>query len=148
MTSTLNPACPLCGLRYASKPLLELHIREDHRPRRRAQPGRPGIADGTLVSSPPAGRPSSRRTGLASRPSRTAKEVTAMTATRRPRPGQVLTVPRQALRAVRHVNDELMRASEAIIRSARAPQPRPRIQAPAARDTHPGTAAHRADRAA
>ena len=42
MTSTLNPACPLCGLRYASKPLLELHIREDHRPRRRGQPGRPG----------------------------------------------------------------------------------------------------------
>jgi len=32
MTSTLTPACPLCGLRYASKPLLELHIREDHRP--------------------------------------------------------------------------------------------------------------------
>ena len=49
MTSMLNPTCPLCGLRYASKPLLELHIREDHRPRRRANraastltaPGRP-----------------------------------------------------------------------------------------------------------
>jgi hypothetical protein len=22
--------CPLCGLRYADRPLLELHIREDH----------------------------------------------------------------------------------------------------------------------
>jgi hypothetical protein len=22
--------CPLCGLRYAGRPLLELHIREDH----------------------------------------------------------------------------------------------------------------------
>lgn len=61
MTSTLNPACPLCGLRYASKPLLELHIREDHRPRR-ARPGRPGDAGGTRASSPPPGRPS-RRTG-------------------------------------------------------------------------------------
>ena len=144
MTSTLNAACPVCGLRYASKPMLELHIREDHRPRRRAQPGRPG---GTQVSSRPAGSPS-LRTGQVTGPSRTAEEVTAMTASRRPRTGQVRTVPRRVLRALRHVNDELIRASEAIIRSARAPQPRPRIQAPAARDTHPGTAADRADRAA
>ena len=147
MTSTLTPACPLCGLRYASKPLLDLHIREDHRPRRRAQPGRPDVAGGTRASSPAAGSPS-RQTGLAARPSRTAKEVTAMPATRRPRPGQVLTVPRRVLRALRHVNGELTRASEAIIRSARAPQPRPRLQAPAASGTHPGTAADRADRAA
>ena len=147
MTSTLTPACPLCGLRYASKPLLDLHIREDHRPRRRAQPGRPDVAGGTRASSPAAGSPS-RRTGLASRPSRTAKEVTAMPATRRPRPGQVLTVPRRVLGALRHVNGELMRASEAIIRSARASQPRPRIQARAASGTRPGTAADRADRAA
>jgi hypothetical protein len=148
MTSTLTPtpACPLCGLRYASKPLLELHIREDHRPRRRPRPGRPG-AGATRASSPAAGSPS-RRTAPAARPSRTVKEVTAMPATRRPRPGQVLTVPRRALRALRHVNDELMRASQAIIHSARAPQPRPRIQAPAARDTRPGTAADRAGQAA
>ena len=71
-----------------------------------------------------------------------------MPATRRPRPGQVLTVPRRVLRALRHVNGELTRASEAIIRSARAPQPRPRLQAPAASGTRPGTAADRADRAA
>ena len=136
MSSTLTPACPLCGLRYASKPLLELHIREDHRRRRRAQPAPPDVA-GTQASP--------RRTA---RPSRTAKEVTAMPATRRPRPGQVLTVPRRLLRALRHVNDELIRASQAIIRSARAPQPRPRIQAPAASGTDPGTAAGRADQAA
>ena len=146
MTSTLTPACPLCGLRYASKPLLELHIREDHRRRRRAQPAPPDVA-GTQASLPPAASPS-RRTAPASRPSRTAKEVTAMPATRRPRPGQVLTVPRRLLRALRHVNDELIRASQAIIRSARAPQPRPRIQAPAASGTDPGTAAGRADQAA
>jgi hypothetical protein len=147
MTSTLNPACPLCGLRYASKPMLALHIREDHRSRRRTQPGRPDAAGGTRVSSPPAGRPS-LRTGPAAEPSRTAEEVTAMTATRSPRPGQVSAVPRRVLRALRLVNDELTRASEAIIGSARAPQPRPRIHAPAARDIHPGTAADRADRAA
>ncbi|MDQ2815739.1 MAG: hypothetical protein M3Z75_28810, partial [Actinomycetota bacterium] len=129
MTSTLNPACPLCGLRYASKPMLELHIREDHRPRRRAQAGPPETGS-TPASSPAGGRPS-RRTDLAARPSRTAKEVTVMTAARHPRPGQLKTVPRRVLRALRHVNDELMRASEAIIRSARAP----RSQPPAARDT-------------
>jgi hypothetical protein len=31
MTATLHPACPLCGLRFGSRPLLDLHIREDHR---------------------------------------------------------------------------------------------------------------------
>jgi hypothetical protein len=33
MLSTLNPACPLCGLRFENKPLLDLHIRDDHRQR-------------------------------------------------------------------------------------------------------------------
>jgi hypothetical protein len=51
-----------------------------------------------------------------------------MTAARRPGPGQVMTMPVRALRALRLVNDELTRASEAIIRSARAPQPRLRVQ--------------------
>jgi hypothetical protein len=59
-----------------------------------------------------------------------------------------MTAPRRVLRALRHVNDELTRASEAIIRSARAPQGRPRMQAPPAMDTRPGTATARADRAA
>lgn len=71
-----------------------------------------------------------------------------MAPARRPQPGQVLTVPRRVLRTLRHVNDELMRASDAIIRSARAPQSRPRIQAPVVSDIRPGTAADRADRAA
>jgi hypothetical protein len=31
ITVTLNPTCPLCGLRFASRPLLDLHVREDHR---------------------------------------------------------------------------------------------------------------------
>ena len=53
-----------------------------------------------------------------------------MTATRRPRAGKPMAAVRQALRALKYVNDELMRASEAIIRSARAPLPRPRAQAP------------------
>jgi hypothetical protein len=50
MPTMLIPTCPLCGLRYANRALLELHIREDHRPRRRAQPG----------SHAPGGTPGSR----------------------------------------------------------------------------------------
>ena len=81
-------------------------------------------------------------------PSRTRKEVIAMTAARRAKPGQVMTVPARALRALRHVNDELTRASEAIIRSARAPQARPRVQAPATDAARPRPAAEHADKAA
>jgi len=36
MPSTLNPTCPLCGLRYLNRPLLELHLREDHPQHNRA----------------------------------------------------------------------------------------------------------------
>ena len=71
-----------------------------------------------------------------------------MTATRRPRAGKPMAAVRQALRALKYVNDELMRASEAIIRSARAPLPRPRAQAPKVWVPAPGHATERADRAA
>jgi hypothetical protein len=69
-----------------------------------------------------------------------------MTATHRPRTGRMMTGSRRMIHAVRYVNDELTRASEAIIRSARAPQPRPQAQATAAEDREP--AALRVDRAA
>ncbi|HXZ77473.1 MAG TPA: hypothetical protein VEH31_42290 [Streptosporangiaceae bacterium] len=51
MSATLIRTCPLCGLRFDNLPILELHIREDHRPRGRqavrddgdaAGPGTPG----------------------------------------------------------------------------------------------------------
>ena len=79
-------------------------------------------------------------------PPRTTKEVTAMTATHRPRTGRMMTGPRRMIHAVRYVNDELTRASEAIIRSARAPQPRSQAQATATENREP--AAQRVDRAA
>ena len=131
MTGTLTPTCPLCGLRYENRPLLELHIREDHHQSRHDAPGSP-----------------SRSHGLASRSSGTTKEVTATTAARSARPGQAMTAPRRAIRALRYVNDELMRASEAIIRSARVPRPCPQASVPAQAEAHPGSAAERANRAA
>ena len=71
-----------------------------------------------------------------------------MKAARRPRRGQVMTMPGRVLCTLRHVNDELTRASEAIIRSARAPQPRPRVQSPATGVTQRDTVTERADKAA
>ena len=137
MTGTPNPACPLCGLRFGSGALLDLHIREDHRQRGR-YPG------DTQIPLPPVGS-ASHRHNPASTPPRTMKEVTAMTATHRPRPGRTMSGPRRVIRALRYVNDELTRASEAIIRSARAPQPRPRVRATAAEGRD---AAERVDQAA
>jgi hypothetical protein len=57
------------------------------------------------------------------------------------------TALRRPARVVRYVNDEFLRAWEAIIRSARASRAEPRIQAPANGRIHPG-AADRAGRAA
>jgi len=71
-----------------------------------------------------------------------------MTANRRPWSRRTLAVPRRALRALGYLDDELLRASEAIIRSARAPQPRPRAQAPEAGRLRPEAEAERADKAA
>jgi hypothetical protein len=115
MTSTMTLACPLCGLRFAARPLLELHVREDHRPSRRPDP--------------------------APRPAAARSEVTAA---RGRRPGRMRTALSRPVRVVRYVNDEFLRAREAIIRSARASRPQPRIQAPANGQIHPGAA----DRAA
>jgi hypothetical protein len=115
MTSTMTLACPLCGLRFAARPLLELHVREDHRPSRRPDP--------------------------TPRPAAARSEVTAA---RGRRPGRMRTALSRPVRVVRYVNDEFLRAREAIIRSARASRPQPRIQAPANGQIHPGAA----DRAA
>jgi hypothetical protein len=71
-----------------------------------------------------------------------------MTAARRRRPGQVMTMLTRALRALRHVNDELTRASEAIIRSARVPQPCLRVQPTVTDAAQRDTATERADKAA
>lgn len=70
-----------------------------------------------------------------------------MTAARGRRPGRMRTALRRPVRVVRYVNDEFLRAWEAIIRSARASRPQPRIQPPANGQIHPG-AADRADSAA
>jgi hypothetical protein len=48
MPITLIATCPLCGLRFTNRPLLELHIREDH--------VRPPVQDRQADSPAPADR--------------------------------------------------------------------------------------------
>ena len=119
MPTTLNPACPLCGLRFGNRPLLDLHIREDHRQRvPGAQNGHrdPGSsrAAAPRADSPPRGH------DVPPTPSRTMNAATARTARRRPRAGQAISALRRALRALRYGNDAFLRASEAVIRSPSA----------------------------
>ena len=54
MSSMLTTTCPFCGLRFPGRPLLDLHMREDHRERNR--PAEPGHDD--LVAP---GRPETAR---------------------------------------------------------------------------------------
>ena len=85
MPTTLNPTCPLCGLRYTDRPLLELHFREDHRPRDRHAEPEPDPGDSADVpTSPPRHR------------------------------GWARKAPRRVVWALRYADDELMRAHEAL----------------------------------
>jgi hypothetical protein len=139
MTSTLTPACPLCGLRYQSSPLLELHIREDHRQR-----PDPGSSRATPARADSPVRTGGRRAG----PSRTTEEMTVMKATLHRPAGRAWTALHRAVHAIGHLNDELLRAGEAIIRSARAPRARVPVHAAANGPARPGTVTERAGRAA
>ena len=55
--------CPLCGLRYADRPLLELHIREDHRQREHTAAAPAAPAPDPAPAPPAAPPPRATRTG-------------------------------------------------------------------------------------
>ena len=134
MPGTLTPTCSICGRRFGSRPLLELHVREDHRRCDHNEPGRAGLTD-ALASEPRAGVPA-RRSRQASMPPSAAKEVITMAATQQPqqrlRSGWTMTALRGLIRTVRHVNDELLLASELMFR----PPGKPRTQARTPGATH------------
>jgi hypothetical protein len=150
MPGTLTPACSFCGLRFAGRPLLELHIREDHLQRdRHGEPDR-GDAAGAWVSQPRAGAPAPAH-GQSSRSPRAAKEVITMTATprrRRLRAGWAMTAARAVIRMIRHVHAGTLLASEAMCRPVGVAQPRSRAEMPAGPPEHAGTVSGRARRAA
>lgn len=135
MPSTQIQSCALCGLRFANGELLRLHIREDHfhysyhkalardssadSGTSQSRVGSPSRPDST-ESGPPRRRPGSWFAGTLRRGIRAWHRVDR--------------VPGAAFHGVRYANEELLRASEAMIRSARAPQARTRQEVPVGRD--------------
>ncbi len=56
--------CPLCGLRYPARPLLDLHIREDHA-QRDAKPAAPAAEAHAPAQDPAPPPPQAERAGWA-----------------------------------------------------------------------------------
>ena len=109
MPNTLNPACPLCGLRFENQPIMELHIREDHRRRASRESnddGDPGItrspttgADNLADANEPAAAPS--RTSTTATTATATATATAEPAGRRGRVRRAKTALRRTLRILR-----------------------------------------------
>jgi hypothetical protein len=87
-----TPTCPLCGLRYTDRSLLDLHIREDHVQRDR--PPRPDPPGDTAPPAPPPASPPPSPS-----PPRVARSGWAATARR-----AAATALTRAIRAMRHAN--------------------------------------------
>lgn len=143
--------CTLCGLRFSNSALLDLHIREDHlhrdRPARadRGEPSETGASrlptGGSATGTVPAATP-------AASPARPAAGAKTTTVTHPPRSRGPMAAVRRVLGAIRYANDELVLASEAIIRSARAPQASRQPGAQPDRDEQPASTTRHGDRAA
>lgn len=146
MPGTLTPTCSFCGLRFASRPLLELHVREDHLQRDHCPEPDRGNAARARASQPRTDAPAPTH-GQSSRPPRITRNPTLRR--RRLRLGWAMTAARAVIRIIRRINAELLPASEAMFRPVGAPQPRSRAEMPA--DPPPArtaTATERARRAA
>ena len=123
---TINPTCPLCGLRYADRMLLDLHIREDHAQRQQAPepgPGEPGDT-GPPRQAPP-------RDASPGPP---------------PAPPAARTAQNRAVLALRRFHQEMMLASALLV--FRVPPSRPQATMTAGDEAPAATAAEHARQAA
>lgn len=150
MSSTLTPTCTFCRLRFASRPLLELHVREDHLQRDHHAEPDGGDAASAQASQPRADGPV-RRHSQPSTPPRITKEVSTMTAApqrHRLRTRRVMSPLRGIIRTIRDLHAELVLASEAMLRPVGAPRPGSRADMPPSPPEHEGAVTRRAQRAA
>lgn len=149
MTSTLTPTCSFCGLRFENRPLLELHVREDHLQRSKpAEPGQDNPAD--ACASQPHSRSSASERGEPATTSRTQAESTT-TDSRRPqrsRTGWAMTALRRVIGAFRHANAEILLASEIMLCPVGAARRQQSADPPAGQDAAQAATSGRADRAA
>jgi hypothetical protein len=101
MPSTLTTTCPLCGLRFPGRPLLDLHVRDDHQ--KRDRPAERDGADSRDTGAPGDGADGpSMGDGLASGQAGIAdEEVTAMTTKQWSRSGQAMAALRRAIGILR-----------------------------------------------
>jgi hypothetical protein len=100
MSSTLTTTCPLCGLRFPGRSLLDLHMREDHRQRNSpAGPDRGDSGDTGTSGDGAGGLP--RSEGLASGQAGIAHEEAIAMTTKRSRSGRAMTALRRAIGILR-----------------------------------------------
>jgi hypothetical protein len=113
--------------RHGARPIAQSHHHEEETQMIQPYPDSAQMRSTDLTSSPPAAQ----------------KRQTQMTATRQQRHSLSrwpITALSRAIRTLRHLNEELLGAGEAIARSARAPQPRPQPDAAEAKPAHPASA--------
>ena len=148
MTSTLTPTCSFCGLRFENRPLLELHVREDHPQRGSPAESRQSSPAGAPASPPAPRSPASGHSQPASTPRASAETAgTGSPRPRRPHTGRVMTGMHRMIRAFRHTNAQLLLASEVMLHPAGPPRPRPQsADPPDGLDARHAATGRRADR--
>lgn len=138
MTSTLTPTCSFCGLAFANRPLLELHVREDHLPR--GQRKDPGLSPGRDADDP------DRREAQPAASSATKEVITTTSAPLpgRPRTGWAAAAMRRVAGAFRRAHAELLLVSEIMFRRPDASRHSRPASPPARQDGHPTATSGRA----
>lgn len=141
MSSTLTPTCSICRLRFANRPLLELHVREDHPERGSSAGSGHGMPAATAASRP------HRRSPAGGHPERAAdsspKAGITMKVPRLPPAGWARTGLRRVIGAFRRTNAEFLLASEIMVRPADVPRPRRPEDPPAEPDARQAAASGR-----
>jgi hypothetical protein len=147
MTSTLTPTCSFCGLRFENRPLLELHVRDDHPQRGSAAESRRSSPAGAASQSAPRG-PARRDGQLARTPRASAGTAGAGSARpRRPHTGRLTTGMHRMISAFRRANAQFLLASEVMLHPAGSPRPRQRsADPPDEPDARHAATSRRADR--